>query len=327
MVLSAPKILILSLLLSVSVSVQSAAPFPPEALPGVPVGGSLPSYYEASGIVWHSGMQLFYLVSDNGIVSSMTESGTNLRHWTVSGDLEAVTVAFSQSDFIYLGCEHPDSILEFNIVTGEVTRVFELTYWMRGPNDSGLEALTFVPDATDPEGGLFYAGLQATGEIFVFRLPILTSSTRTNVTHIRTIGAVNGVSDISGLHYTPSQDVLYAVYDGASLLRAMRPDGGVIGEWELPGTDQEGVTLKGGELYICEDYGGSGGGNVFRYAPFFVLPQADLNADGKVDFQDFGLMAEYWSSGLYREAADLNGDGFLDAADIALFAEFWLRGI
>lgn len=250
-------------LLITATAAWSAVPFPSEALPGTSIGGNLPSSYEPSGIVWHPRLQKLFVVSDDGIVSSMNADGTDVNSWYPGGDIESITIAQPQSNFIYLGIEHPDSIKEFNISTGNVTRTFNLTNWMTGSNNSGLEALTFVPDADDAEGGLFYAGLQDTGQIFVFRLPILTSSTSTVVTHIRTIPAIDNISDISGLHYEVSQNVLYAIYDSTNLLRAMKPDGTLIKEWNLPGNDQEGITLKGTELYIAQDSGG-----VYKYSPF-----------------------------------------------------------
>jgi len=73
------------------------------------------------------------------------------------------------------------------------------------------------------------------------------------------------------MNYQASQGVLYAIYDSANLLRAMNPDGTLIKEWNLPGNDQEGLTLEGNELYIGEDYGN--GGNVFRYSNFVGVPE------------------------------------------------------
>jgi len=249
----------------------SAEPFPPDSLPGVSIGGNLPAGYETSGISWHSGVGKLFLVSDGGTVSSMGLDGTGLTHWSVGGDLEGITVARPQSDFVYLGVENPDSIREFNLATSRVTRTFSLTAWMTGPSNSGLEALTFVPDAANPEGGLFYTGLQADGRIFVFQLPIVSSTTSTAVTHVSTIPALNGVNDISDLYYNADQGVLYAIYDSANMLRAMEPDGTLIKEWRLPGSNQEGVTLKGRDLYIGEDYGS--GGDVFRYSGFVGVPE------------------------------------------------------
>jgi hypothetical protein len=249
----------------------AAEPFPPAALPGVSIGGNLPAGYETSGIVWHSRLQQLFLVSDGGTVSSMGPAGGGVTNWSVPGDLEGIAVARPQSNFVYLGIESPDSIREFDFVAGHVTRTFDLTAWMTGPDNSGLEALTFVPDAANPEGGLFYAGLQNDGRIFVFQLPIVTSATSTAVTLVRTMPAIGGVNDISDMHYDAGQGVLYAIYDTANLLRAMRPDGTLLREWTLPGSDQEGLTINGTDLYIGEDYGT--GGDVIRYSHVVGVPE------------------------------------------------------
>jgi hypothetical protein len=264
-------LLVLAALGATNRAAWATEPFPATALPGVSVGGNLPSGYETSGIVWHSRLQKLFLVSDGGTVSSMDANGQNVANWSVPGDLEGITIAQPQSSFVYLGIESPDSIREFNVATGQVTRTFTLTPWMTGPDNSGLEALTFVPDAGNPEGGLFYAGLQNDGRIFVFQLPILSSTTSTAVTLLQTIPALNNVNDISDMHYEASQNVLYAIYDTANLLRAMKPDGTLIKEWNLPGNDQEGLAMNGANLYIGEDYGN--GGDVIRYSNFVGVPE------------------------------------------------------
>lgn len=303
------KIIVLGTIFAVTSVVWSAEPFPPEAMPGLAVGGNLPSGYEPSGIVWHSRLQRLFLVSDSGVVSSMNADGTGVTNWFPGGDIEGITVAQPESDIIYLGIEHPDSIREFNIITGQITRTFNLTSWMTGSDNSGLEALTFVSDAANPEGGLFYAGLQATGQIFVFRLPIRSSASSTAVTYIQTIPARNNIIDISGMHYEASQNVLYAIYDTANLLRAFEPNGTLTGEWTLPDIEQEGITLRGIDLYICQDSGG-----VYKHSPFVVFLQPDLTADGKVNLMDFALLASDWGSG-----------GVFELSDLEILADCWLE--
>lgn len=296
---------------------SAAEPFPSEALPGASVASYLPAGYEASGIVWHPGERKLFLVSDGGVVSSMKADGTGVVHWSVPGDLEAVTVADVQNDFIYLGVENPDSVREFNTGTGLVTRTFDLTPWMTGPSNSGLEALAFVPDPANPEGGLFYAGLQDDGRIYVFELPIASSPDSTAVTHVGTISALGGVNDISDLHYDPRQDALYAIYDTANLLRAMDADGTPIEEWVLPGQDQEGISLRGNDLYVAQD-----SGDVLRYAGFrHDLLAADANYDGHVNDADMGILfVGYGLDGRTWEDGDFTGDGAVDVGDLGIFA-------
>ena len=246
---------------------QGPSPFPSESLPGVSIG-TLPAGYETSGLAWHSRLQKLLTVSDGGTVSSMNTDGSGLVNWSVPGDLEGICVANPQSDYVYIGVEHPDSILEFNIRTGTVTRTFNLTPWMTGPDNQGLEGLTFVPSSDSVEGGVFYAGLQADGRIYLFELPIVSSSTSTNVTFKGTITLEAGLADIADLSYDDESGVLLSVFDGPNRLKATTRTGQLLQEWQLPGTEQEGILFHNGALYVGEDYGGASTGRVIRYAPF-----------------------------------------------------------
>jgi len=96
-------------------------------------------------------------------------------------------------------------------------------------------------------------------------------TTGTAVTHVGTIPAPQCVSDISDLYYTPARACCTLSMILPNLLRAMEPDGTLIKEWSLPGNDQEGLVLKGTDLYIGEDYGS--GGDVFQYSGFVGVPE------------------------------------------------------
>ena len=298
----------------------SALPFPPQSLPGVNIGLGLPSGYEPSGAVWHSRLNRLFVVDDNGRLTSMNADGTDTVHWNVPGDLEDIAVADPDSDFVYVGVEHPDSILEFNIVAGAVTRSFNLTTWMTGPSNSGLEALTFVPNANNAEGGLFYAGLQNDGRIYTFELPIASSASATNVTHVGTITPVAGQTDIAGMHYDAENDVLYAIFDGANQLRAMDATGTMLQEWTLAGNDQEGITFAGTDLFISED-----SGRVVRYGSFPIVhpgPLGDFNRDGRVDAGDYVVWRDHVGAGPGTLANDTVG-GEIGAGQYALWRRYF----
>ena len=281
-------------ILALSGSVGFAAdPFPPDALPGAQIGGGLPFGYECSGAAWHTGLEKLFTIHDGGTVSSLNADGTGVHNWSLPGDLEGICVADPGSDFIYVGVENPDSIREFNVTTGSVTRTFDLTTWMTGPDNLGLEALTFVPDAGDPEGGLFYAGLQSEGKIYSFRLPLVSNPSSTTVTHVSTIAPASGRSDISGLHYDVDGRVLYTIYDSANRLRATKTDGTFLAEWQLPGSNQEGVTLAAGHLYIAEDYLNSG--QIVDYSPFPALSDSGIMTWDGTDGADWA--GAHWTPG------------------------------
>jgi hypothetical protein len=246
-------------------SLLFAGPWP-GALPGVEIGSGLPVGYEPSGALWHTRLNKFFTVWDNGVVSMMDYDGGNIISWSVSGDLEGICVSDPNSDFIYVGVEGPDDgIKEFNVAAGQVTRFFNLAPWMQSSDPNlGLEALTYVPDTSSSEDGYFFAGLQETGTIYVFELPVVSSSTDTTVTFIDSIHM--GLPFISGLDYNIECGLLYAMWRFFPRLRAMLLDGTVIAEWDLPGDSQEGVALWEGlspghaQIFIAED-----NGEVWRY--------------------------------------------------------------
>ncbi|MFC1681054.1 esterase-like activity of phytase family protein [Pseudomonadota bacterium] len=215
---------------------------------------------EPSGAVWHPGLNALLVVSDSGWVLSLQPDGGKFSFWKVDGNLEGVAIAGMDSDIVYLGTENPDSIKEFDLRTGSVTRTFDLNGALR-PEDpnKGLEALTFVPSGS-PEGGLFYVGMQQDGALYVFELPVRTSIASNSPRHVRTIKPVPKRDGLSGLHYHQGENILYAIYDKYDCLREMRMDGSLIAEWRLPKDHQEGIAVAGNDLYIAQD-----NGKVWRY--------------------------------------------------------------
>ncbi len=228
---------------------------------GIEVGTGLLSGYEPSGAVWHEGLEMFFIVSDGGYVSMMDSDGSSVVDWNIGGDFEAITVVDTDSDFVYIGIENPDGVKEFDIDLGVVTRTFDLTPWMTGASNQGLEALTFVPNDISSEGGYFYAGLQATGRVYVFELPIVTSSILETVTLIDSFIPVSGRTDISGLDYDEVSGTIYSLYDGYDKITEFDILGNMLNDWTLHGDNQEGLAIGPGcEMLISED-----DGNVLRY--------------------------------------------------------------
>lgn len=250
-----------TVLLSANI-VMSASPWPADGtgtLLSVGVG------YEPSGIIWHTRLNRFFVVSDNGTIISMDQNGDDEKYWNIGGDLEAITIADPESNYIYAGIEHPDSIKEVDVTTGQLTgRSWDLTQWMIGADNSGLEALTFVPNGrhsygASSSGGLFYAGLQADGKIYVFDVDLAHSGTVVykNVK----LTPASGKTDLSDMFYCIETDTIYAIFDSFDLLVEMAPDGAVVGEYTMPQPyrGQEGVVVVTSDpnlpaqIYIAQD--------------------------------------------------------------------------
>ena len=136
---------------------------------------------------------------------------------------------------------------------------WDLTPFMGGKANRGLEALT-------SHDGLFYAGEQASGRIYVFEL-----GPGEEVKLVRVISPAPERRDLSGLHFDPATGTLFAVFDGDDLIRQMTLDGSLLREHRVPGRDQEGLTVipdcgRGrARVFVAQD-----SGEVLRYDDYPV---------------------------------------------------------
>ncbi len=250
-----------------------AATFPvPDGVDSQEIGSSeLGNGWEPSGIVWHEARGTYILVSDDGIVAELSTSGELLNHWSGLGyDLEGVTVADSASSLVYLAAERRGLILEFDLSSASLTgTAWDVSAWLPNTDSNlGLEALTFVPDGVHPYddtsfGGVFYAGLQENGNIYVF-------SVDDGPAHLDTMESEWWLTDISGLSYDNATGYLVAIHDGYNLGRLYTPAGAFIADMDLPGDNQEGVATHVScpdavlQVTIAED-AGSGASEVWVY--------------------------------------------------------------
>lgn len=302
--------------------------FGADAFPGNPsgteIGGGLPSGYEPSGVIHLESSGKLYPVSDDGWVSEINTDGSGATTWYLSGDYEGITVADEASDYVYIGIESPDSIREFDVSTGSLTgKSWDLTSWMTGPSNQGLEALAFVPNGSHPysdsnSGGLFYAGLQQDGKIYIFDVDLSTSGT---VSYVDTITPVSGRADLSGLFFNEDTGVLYAIFDAYNLLRAMDGSGTYLAEWDLPGSSQEGICIEGDELFIAQD-----SGDVWKYSFPGDVSDADLNVEGNVDTDDIAILvaSSNWGESVPENPrSDIDGSAIVDAGDLGAMMSAW----
>ncbi len=294
------------------------------------IAGGLAALYEPSGADFYEPTGQLLLVSDEGTVTMMDWDGTNITEWTASADLEGITDAPGINNYIYLGIENPDGIKEFDPATGTVLRTFTLTSWMTGADNQGLEALIFVPDSLSSEGGYFYAGHQGEGAIYIFELPIQTSSTSTSVTFINKITPVSGRTNLAGLDYDSTTGHVYAAYDSNDKLVSLDTNGTFIQEWSLPHTDQEGFAVNPTcDIVIAEDTGR----HVWFYEgpaiPFQVTADFNVltllanrlatvqNDDGSFDWQQDVSQALTPETTGYQNVTGVSALGWFDFMDLA----------
>jgi len=270
---------VLAAMLAGATPTRAGAPFP-GPVPGTPIGMNLPADVEPSDIIFHPRLHQLFVVSDNGWLYQMSPDGSVIENWFIGGDLEGLCVANPEKNTIYVAVEVPYRIYEFDFEQGEVTRTFDLSPWIQTPWNLGIEALTYIPGSAPGAGGVgrFLVGLQLDGSIHEFRLPL--GSTTDEISFLGTWTPVPGRVDLAAMAYDRGTDILYLVYDDANLLRAIRPNGAFVNEWQLPGEEQEGIALDSAncDLYIAQDTG-----QVLRYSNF---PASDSDMDNVPDCRD-----------------------------------------
>lgn len=291
----------------VSPSLSAADPWPGDS------GTLIWNYGEPSGIVWHVRLGKLFWVHDNGYLYRVDSDGTFNWSYTVGGDLEGIAIADHSTDNIYVATERTQIVIkERSVTTGaSTTKQWRLTE-MEGDGNAGLESLTFVPNGAHPyddasSGGLFYAGKELDGNIYVYDVDLDISE---SVTHIDTITLVPGRTALCGMHFDRETGVLYALFRNNALLREVEPDGTFIAEYSVPGSSREGVTVvpscpsTDAEVYIAQD-----NGPIYKYGSYPVTC-ADSDADGLTNSE------EWLTYGTEPYAADGDGDGMSDYDEV-----------
>jgi hypothetical protein len=219
-------------------------------------------------------------------------------------------VADPSSNYVYLGVENPDLIKEFDLAIGVLTgRSWDLTTWMTGPDNLGLEGLAFVPNGFHPysssaSGGLFFAALQNTGAIYVFDVNLSSSG---SVSYVATQASPTGRTDVSDLYFNEETEILYAIHDGYDVLEELTTSGGLVAEYHLPTSrSEEGVTLEPAcpasttTIFIGDD----AGPYVYAYTGYPIVC-ADSDGDGVEDSLDCAPL----DSSIYPGAIEVPYDG------------------
>lgn len=219
------------------------------------IGGGLPAGFEPSDIVWQTRTQRLLVVSDGGTIAEMDADGGSVRTWVLPGDLEGIAVADPASDRVYVADERARTIVEFDLKAGRVVRRIAVPgLETLEKKNKGPEALTFVPDSRQPEGGLFWLGIQGDGSVRVLSLPP-AAETAAPAREVRRFTPRPGHKDLSGLDWDRESGRIWAVYDKDDLVVVLSPDGRVEASWPIAGEHQEGIALAPGRLFIADDSG------------------------------------------------------------------------
>ncbi len=283
--------------------------------------------FEPSGIVWHSGRGTYIVVSDSGVVAELSTAGTVVNTWSASGNWEGVTLIDTSSTKVYLAEENRSDIEEFDLSTGALTgKTWSVASHIYPIGIYGFEALTWVPDGdhaygTTVSGGLFYAGWQYNGDIYIFEPNLSTGA----MTYKGVVLTYKGYTDLSDLDYNHDTDTLFAVYDGYDTLEEYDGAGNytsghwyptpVSGAWEGVTFVDNCPTSNIGTLVLADDDGISSTYGAISTFGNYTVPCAvtapvvtDADGDGvssTVDCNDADTTISTYTA-YYRDA---DGDG------------------
>lgn len=225
-------------------------------------------FNEPSGIVFHPQRETLFVVGDEGDICEIQTDGTLVKKKRISrADFEGITCN-PLTGKLYIAIEGEEKIIEINPENLEILREFYINRTfkdrlvLKRDKENGIEAITFIPDTNNPDGGTFYVAnqtLDLTDEqdpsaIFELQVPLKSNSAKKAII-IRHFSL--GVIDLSGLHYDEKEDFLYVISNKKNTLFKITKKGKILESYNLPGKDQGGITVdKNGFLYVAQDKGG-----------------------------------------------------------------------
>ena len=223
---------------------------------------------EPSGITYHPVRRSLFIADDSGSIHEVNLHGTLIQAKGLNElDIEGITMD-PGTGLLYAAIEDDEAIIEIEPETLTIQRKFRIARDFKGElllkkGGMGIEAITFVPNASHPEGSTFWVGnqsfsLKAKDEPSVVCEVVVPL--RTETAAIAEASIINAYKmnfiDISGITYDPQDDVLVLISDTTNLLVEMSREGTILSKYLLPGDEQEGVTLDGlGYMYIAQENG------------------------------------------------------------------------
>ncbi len=251
------------------ISTKKTAESRPVGLPYNWVGNITKSQIaEPSGITYHAARRSLFVADDSGSIYETQLNGNIVQSKNLSElDIEGITVN-PNTGLLYAVVEGDETILELDPETLSIQREFSIARNFEGEQilkkgGMGIEAIAFVPDVSHPEGGTFWVGNQSfslkpkdePSVICEVMVPLRSATTRKAEGTIINAYRMNFI-DISGLAYDAQGDHLVLVSDTSNLLVELKREGTILGQYLLPGDEQEGIVLDGlGYMYIAQETG------------------------------------------------------------------------
>ncbi len=221
---------------------------------------------ELSGVVFHKGLNSYFVVSDEGGLFQLDRGGNVVSNWGMNGDLEGLALD-EDSDTLFVANEEGSVLNLWDLVDNNFVPEAYCSLNVPVDGNAGLEAITFVANGDAPVSwgndplGFIVAGTQASLELFVFPVGDCEGGNEIDSVSLDS-PLLTSRDDVSGLDYNATVDQLYVLHDDGNKLDVMGMEGDIRKTYDLPGGDHEGVFLRSvsctrdiGTLLVVEDGG------------------------------------------------------------------------
>jgi len=231
--------LIIIILLFISLSCQRNQPSTSITDPTIQILKQIASYPinvpEPSGLFYNSKTNSLFTVSDgNGTVYEINFNGSVLRSLMIpSSDLEGITYS-ANNDTMYV-VEETNRLVSKYLADGRKLSSFSVN--VATAHNNALEGITvdnsnhlFIINEKSPRMILEYAGQKEISR-----------------------KEIDYVSDLSDIFYERNTNSFWIVSDESQKVIWLSRDFNLIGQWSIPFTKGEGITIHNNIIYIVND--------------------------------------------------------------------------
>jgi uncharacterized protein YjiK len=214
---------------------------------------------EPSGVVFHPGRGHLFVVGDEGTLAELDANGARIDVRGVQGNLEDVAVYAPSGDLVLLSEMSSELILYDPVARQEKKRWKMDTAAILGqePGDrnQGFEGIAFRADRKRRGGGLFYLAHQRTPAMVVALVWDPSSPPGPlGADAVLARWSLEPHEDLTAVTYVPSIDRILVLTDKSDRIMILTSTGTIESEVEVPGEQQEGLTVDGkGDVWLADD--------------------------------------------------------------------------
>ena len=214
---------------------------------------------EPSGVAFAPRLGHLFVVGDEGTVAELDAAGKRIDARGVPGDLEDLTVYTPTGDLMLLAEKQAELILYDPAAHQEKKRWKLETAALLGeePGDKneGFEGIAFRPNAGRKGGDLFYLAHQRTPAMVVaLAFDPASPGGRLGAGAVVSRWPLTPHEDLTAVNYVPSIGRVLVLTDKSDRILILAADGTVESEVEVPGEQQEGLTIDDkGDVWLADD--------------------------------------------------------------------------